>query len=99
MVKNIQTCNVGVRQEEKMFPVLFALFLNDFEEIVQINDIDRLKSISDEIGTQFNYYLKLFVILYTDDTVLMSESQEDVQKQHFFFLSYTNITGLNILHH
>ena len=70
-----------------MFPVLFALFLNDFEEIVQINDIDRLKSISDEIGTQFNYYLKLFVILYTDDTVLMSESQEDVQKQSLVLVS------------
>ena len=70
-----------------MFPVLFALFLNDFEEIVQINDIDGLKSISDEIGTQFNYYLKLFVILYADDTVLMSESQKDVQKQSLVLVS------------
>jgi hypothetical protein len=51
MVKNIQTCDVGVRQEENWSPVLFALFLNDFEEIVQINDIDGLKSNSDEIGT------------------------------------------------
>jgi len=46
-----------------------------------------LKSISDEIGTELNYYLKLFVILYADDTVLMSESQEDVQKQSLVLVS------------
>jgi hypothetical protein len=51
MVKNIQTCNVGVRQEENVSPVLFSLYLNDVEEIFQINNINGLKIISDEIGT------------------------------------------------
>ena len=84
MVKNIQTCNVDVRQEENVSLVLFSLYLNDFEEFFQINNINGLKSISDE---KLNYYLKLFVILYADDTVLMSESQEDVQNQSLVLVS------------
>jgi hypothetical protein len=63
MVKNIQTCNVGVRQEENLSPVLFSLYLNDFEEIVQINNINSLKSISDE---KYSSPLKIrdFTLLY-----------------------------------
>jgi hypothetical protein len=51
MVKNIQTCNVGVRLEENLSPVLFSLYINDFEENFQINNINGLKTISDEIGS------------------------------------------------
>jgi hypothetical protein len=43
--------------------VLFSLYLNDLEDFFQINDINGLKSISDEVETELNYYLKLFVLV------------------------------------
>jgi hypothetical protein len=51
------------------------LYLNDLEEFLKVNNIIGLKSISDEIEIELNYYFKLFFILYADDTILMSESQ------------------------
>jgi hypothetical protein len=65
--------------------LLFSLYLNDLEDFFQINDINGLKSISDEVETELNYDLKLFVIVYADDSVLMSKSQEDLQKTARFF--------------
>jgi hypothetical protein len=38
-----------------------------------------LKTISGELENKLNIYLKLFVILYADDTVLMAESDSDLQ--------------------
>jgi hypothetical protein len=60
--------DILVRQGEMC--VLFSLYLNDLEDFFQINDINGLKSISDEVETELNYYLKLFVIVYADDSVL-----------------------------
>ena len=74
-----------------MSPVLFSLYLNDLEEFLKVNNIIGLKSISDEIETELNYYFKLFFILYADDTILMSESQEDLQKQLDSLNEYCNI--------
>ena len=48
---------------------------------MQDNNVHGLDSISDDIERELNMYLKLFVILYADDTVLMSESSDDLQKQ------------------
>ena len=38
-----------------------------------------LKTISDELENKINIYLNFFVILYTDDTVLMAESVSELQ--------------------
>lgn len=38
-----------------------------------------LKTISDELENKLNIYLKLFIILYADDTVLMAESDSELQ--------------------
>jgi hypothetical protein len=40
-----------------------------------------LDCISDEIEGEFDIYLKLFVLLYADDTVLFSDSASDLQLQ------------------
>ena len=75
----------GVRQGEKS-PFLFSLFLNDLEEFLISKGAKGLTSISSNYSDEFNIYLKLFVLLYADDTVLMSESPEDLQHQLDFFL-------------
>jgi hypothetical protein len=93
MVKNIKIFSLVmlVYDREVICPFLFSLYLNDLEEFLKVNNIIGLKSISDEIETELNYYFKLFFILYADDTILMSESQEDLQKQLDSLNEYCNI--------
>jgi hypothetical protein len=50
---------------------------------------------SNEIETQLGIYLKLFVILYADDTVLMAESSADLQNQLNSFQDYCSIWPFN----
>jgi hypothetical protein len=52
------------------------MFLNDLEEFLLTKDIVGLKSITDELETELEIYLKIFVILHADDTILLAESAE-----------------------
>jgi hypothetical protein len=42
--------------------------------------VEGLKIVSSELKDKSNFYLKLFIILYADDTVMMAESAADLQK-------------------
>jgi hypothetical protein len=53
------------------------LFLNDLEEFLLTKDIVGLKSITDELETELEIYLKIFVMLYADDTILLAEKLFD----------------------
>jgi hypothetical protein len=55
--------------------------MNDLESYLTICNFNGLQAISNEIEIQLGIYLKLFVILYADDTVLMAESSADLQNQ------------------
>ena len=67
---------------------LFSLFLNDLEECLLTKDIVGLKSITDELETELEIYLKIFVMFYADDTILLAESAEDLQVQLNAFGEY-----------
>ena len=41
--------------------------------------MEGLKTVSSELKDKLNLYLKLFIILYVDDTVIMAESAADLQ--------------------
>jgi hypothetical protein len=56
--------------------------MNDLESYLTNCNLNGLQTISNEIETQLGIYLKLFVILYADDTVLMAESSADLQNQY-----------------
>jgi hypothetical protein len=48
----------------------------------------RLRSISGDLENQLNIYLKLCIILYADDTVILLESESDLQTQLDSFHEY-----------
>ena len=58
-----------------------SVCLNDLEEFMSHNNVHGLSNISQEISYSPNIYMKLFILLYTDDTIHFSDSPEDIQKQ------------------
>jgi hypothetical protein len=71
----------GVRQQENLSPFLFSLFLNDIDTFLENENITGLQTISDEIENNLDIYLKLFILLYAEDTVLLAETANDLQAQ------------------
>ena len=75
---------VGARQGENLSPILFALFINDFKDFLSIGSFG-LSTISDEARKQdmseadVERFLKLFILLYADDSVIFSESIKGLQ--------------------
>ena len=67
----------GVRQGENLSPFLFSVYLNDLETYLcnqNVNGID-----CEHVNEHLTVFFKLFVIMYADDTVLLSETKHDLQ--------------------
>jgi hypothetical protein len=80
-VSDFFDCKNGVRQGENLSPFLFSMYLNDLEQFLNDRNVNGLTSITEDFEIELDVYLKLFVLLYADDTVIMSESKEDMQNQ------------------
>lgn len=86
-------CCEGVRQGENLSPMLFALYLNDLESYLQNQSCNGISlTLDDEIDLT----LKLFVLLYADDTILLSLNKDDLQLQLNAFSKYCNEWKLKI---
>ena len=73
------SCNVGVRQGENLSPILFAIYLNDFSNAMS-QSYSGLESLEGRLQEEMDTLLKLYVLLYADDTIVMAESAEQLQK-------------------
>jgi len=81
-------CGNGVRQMEIISPFLFSLILKDLETFLEKNNITGLKTLSDDVEQELGYYIKLFVIMYADDTILLADSTSILQNLLNLFQEY-----------
>ena len=73
------SCLTGVRQRENLSPFLFSIFVNDLEDFFRQLDGEPLEIIQEKLENELHIFYKFFVILYADDTVILSETKEGMQ--------------------
>lgn len=81
-------CEIGVG--ENLSPVLFSLYLNYLQSYLEQNNVQGLKSVSCWL------YIKLLILLYADDTILLAESETDLQFMLDNFDNFCDLWKLNI---
>ena len=69
--------NIGVRQGENLSPVLFAMLINEFK-----NNLSTQYSgvhINQLYNTDIDLQLKLFTLVYADGTIVLAETERELQ--------------------
>ena len=87
--------NTGVRQGDNLSPVLFAIFMNDLEDHLFVDQVEGIP-VDVEVNDQTSYFFKLFVLLYADDTVILADTAEEFQKSLDSFHHYCSEWKLTI---
>ena len=75
-------CLIGVRQGENLSPLLFSIFLHDLKKHLSksyggLQNIDQYLADS---TVDCELYMNIFLLLYADDTVILAESEVELQK-------------------
>ena len=70
-------CNIGVRQGGNLSPVLFAMLINEFKNKLstQYNGVHKNQLYNPDI----ELHLKSFTLLYADDTIVLAETDRELQ--------------------
>ena len=87
-------CDCRVRQGENLSPVLFALYLNDLESYLFPKNLSGITL--DIPDGDVELYLKLFSLLYADDTVIKADNPTDLQNCLHAFSEYCQQWKLTI---
>ncbi len=68
--------NKDVRPDEHLSALLFALFVNDIEDYLLANGCSYVNIDNEALDN----YIKLLVLMYADDTILVADSRKTYKK-------------------
>jgi hypothetical protein len=92
--------SVGIRQGDNLSPLLFCIYLNDMQSYIEHNcngltHLDEcFRNYIDDYD--MNVYMKLYLLLYADDTVVLAETPEDLQAALDSVSRYCHTWDLNV---
>ena len=73
-----------------------VIYLNDLEKyFIELNGTPS-ELLSEQSVNELNVFIKLFVILYADDTVILADTKESMQNALNIFQSYCEIWKLEV---
>lgn len=85
LTENFETY-MGVKQEEPLSPLLFILFVNDMYQCLQ----------SPEVPAFILNAIQIYLLLFADDTVIVSYSKEGLQTLLNKLYNYCNYWGVSV---
>ena len=80
----------------KFVPFLFAIYLNDLDTFFVENNVNDLENIRNMCSKNLNIFVKLFSLLYADDTIILSETEADMQYALAIFEKYCHHWKLKV---
>ena len=66
------------------------------EEFFIQNDVNCLEKVNIAFQDELEMYMKIFVLLYADDTILLSESEEGLKNILSAFETYCTVWKLSV---
>ena len=83
-----------MRQGDNLPSVMFSLFLNDLEDHLLADRVDGVPVVF--ATNNVFIYIQLYILFYADDTVIISDSAENLQKSLDSFLKYCSEWKLQV---
>lgn len=82
----------GVRQGENLSPLLFSLFVNDLEDYFSASGCKPISVADSDVGN----LIKVMVLMYADDTILLADSAAELQRALGVLHSYCQTWQLQV---
>jgi hypothetical protein len=76
--------------------LFFAIYQNNLEQFFVENDVNDLENIRNMCSENLNIFVKLFSLLYADDTIILSETEADMQYALAIFEKYCHHWKLKV---
>ena len=77
ILSDVFHCNIGVRQGENLLQVLFAMLINKFQ--INVSTPYNGVHLNQFYNTYIDLQLKLFTLLYADNTIVLAETARELQ--------------------